>query len=253
MLSLQYTGDRRLQGAITRTPTSSPHWNRSTNGSPAASARRNRHLAVADVPHLLPDLDARFHEMGQPERADHQSARPARLSKELRKWKFSVITGVNTLFSGLLHTPGFEKLDFSPRSRSSSAAVQRYKKPSPSAGARSRGLRHRSLRTHRNLARRLLRAAWRPLDSTIGLPVSSTEVQYPQRGFRRTAAMGWAVRHRALHRRRDLRTRPAGDEGLLEQPGRNGTHLAGRLAERPATSATWTSMVTCASPIARKT
>ena len=32
---------------------------------------------------------------------------------ELAKHPFSVITGVNTLFNGLLHTPGFEKLDFS--------------------------------------------------------------------------------------------------------------------------------------------
>jgi long-chain acyl-CoA synthetase len=33
--------------------------------------------------------------------------------KELSKVKFSAITGVNTLFNGLLHTPGFDKLDFS--------------------------------------------------------------------------------------------------------------------------------------------
>ena len=33
--------------------------------------------------------------------------------RELSKLKFTVITGVNTLFNGLLHTPGFEKLDFS--------------------------------------------------------------------------------------------------------------------------------------------
>jgi long-chain acyl-CoA synthetase len=33
--------------------------------------------------------------------------------KELAKWKFSVITGVNTLFNGLMNTPGFERLDFS--------------------------------------------------------------------------------------------------------------------------------------------
>jgi long-chain acyl-CoA synthetase len=32
---------------------------------------------------------------------------------ELAKHPFSVITGVNTLFNGLLNTPGFEKLDFS--------------------------------------------------------------------------------------------------------------------------------------------
>ena len=33
--------------------------------------------------------------------------------KELGKVKFTVMTGVNTLFNGLLHTPGFDKLDFS--------------------------------------------------------------------------------------------------------------------------------------------
>lgn len=32
---------------------------------------------------------------------------------ELKKHKLSVITGVNTLFNGLLHTPGFDELDFS--------------------------------------------------------------------------------------------------------------------------------------------
>jgi long-chain acyl-CoA synthetase len=32
---------------------------------------------------------------------------------ELRKWKWSILTGVNTLFNGLLNTPGFAELDFS--------------------------------------------------------------------------------------------------------------------------------------------
>ena len=32
--------------------------------------------------------------------------------KELKKWKWSVLTGVNTLFNGLLNTPGFGELDF---------------------------------------------------------------------------------------------------------------------------------------------
>ncbi|MDO8340704.1 MAG: AMP-binding protein, partial [Candidatus Woesebacteria bacterium] len=35
------------------------------------------------------------------------------LIKELARWKWSVMTGVNTLFNGLLHTPGFDQLDFS--------------------------------------------------------------------------------------------------------------------------------------------
>lgn len=33
--------------------------------------------------------------------------------KELRRHKFSIMTGVNTLFNGLLHNPDFRKLDFS--------------------------------------------------------------------------------------------------------------------------------------------
>jgi len=33
--------------------------------------------------------------------------------EEWSKWKVSVFTGVNTLFNGLLHTPGFADLDFS--------------------------------------------------------------------------------------------------------------------------------------------
>ena len=32
---------------------------------------------------------------------------------ELRRWQFSFISGVNTLFNALLHTPGFAELDFS--------------------------------------------------------------------------------------------------------------------------------------------
>ena len=35
------------------------------------------------------------------------------LVKELGQWKWSIMTGVNTLFNGLLNTPGFDRLDFS--------------------------------------------------------------------------------------------------------------------------------------------
>lgn len=46
--------------------------------------------------------------------------------KELRRVRFTAITGVNTLFNGLLHTPGFEQLDFSSLklSLAGGAAVQ---------------------------------------------------------------------------------------------------------------------------------
>lgn len=35
------------------------------------------------------------------------------LVAELGRWKFTLFTGVNTLFNGLLHTPGFDRLNFS--------------------------------------------------------------------------------------------------------------------------------------------
>jgi long-chain acyl-CoA synthetase len=35
------------------------------------------------------------------------------LVKEMGQWKWSIMTGVNTLFNGLLNTPGFDQLDFS--------------------------------------------------------------------------------------------------------------------------------------------
>lgn len=36
------------------------------------------------------------------------------LVKEMASWKFTTMTGVNTLFNGLLNTPGFDQIDFSP-------------------------------------------------------------------------------------------------------------------------------------------
>ncbi|GAB3627360.1 long-chain fatty acid--CoA ligase [Pandoraea terrae] len=47
--------------------------------------------------------------------------------KELKPWRFTFITGVNTLFNGLLNTPGFDALDFSglKGALGGGAAVQR--------------------------------------------------------------------------------------------------------------------------------
>lgn len=47
--------------------------------------------------------------------------------KELKKWPFTAITGVNTLYNGLLHTPGFSDIDFSrlELAMGGGAAIQR--------------------------------------------------------------------------------------------------------------------------------
>ena len=97
--------------------------------------------------------------------------------KELSKVKFSVITGVNTLFNGLLHTPGFEALDFSHLrlTLGGGMAVQRavaekWKKVTKCTLVEAYGLTETSPA-----------ACINPLDlpeynSSIGMPISSTQV-----------------------------------------------------------------------------
>lgn len=97
--------------------------------------------------------------------------------KELNTIKFTAITGVNTLFNGLLHTPGFDRLDFSALkiSLSGGMAVQRavaesWKKVTGTPLIEAYGLTETAPA-----------ACINPLDlqdynGSIGLPISSTEV-----------------------------------------------------------------------------
>ncbi|RUL68774.1 long-chain-fatty-acid--CoA ligase [Dyella choica] len=97
--------------------------------------------------------------------------------KELRNSRFSVITGVNTLFNGLLNTPGFESVDFSNLRLSlgggmavQRAVAERWKKVTGCTLAEAYGLTETSPA-----------ACINPLDlkeynGSIGLPISSTEV-----------------------------------------------------------------------------
>ncbi|HET7921466.1 MAG TPA: long-chain-fatty-acid--CoA ligase [Gammaproteobacteria bacterium] len=97
--------------------------------------------------------------------------------KELRGVRFSAITGVNTLFNGLLHTPGFEQIDFSALkvALGGGMAVQRavaesWKKITGVPIVEAYGLTETSPA-----------ACINPLDNrdynaSIGLPISSTEL-----------------------------------------------------------------------------
>lgn len=97
--------------------------------------------------------------------------------KELRNSHFSVITGVNTLFNGLLNTPGFESVDFSNLRLSlgggmavQRAVAERWKKVTGCTLAEAYGLTETSPA-----------ACINPLDlkeynGSIGLPISSTDV-----------------------------------------------------------------------------
>ncbi len=97
--------------------------------------------------------------------------------KELKQSRFTAITGVNTLFNGLLNTPGFAELDFSNvhMTLGGGMAVQRavadrWKKVTGSTLAEAYGLTETSPAVCIN-----------PLDlaqynGSIGLPVPSTDV-----------------------------------------------------------------------------
>jgi len=96
--------------------------------------------------------------------------------KELGQWKFSVMTGVNTLFNGLLHTPGFDRLDFSAIKVvvGGGAAVQktiaeRWQQVTGHAITEAYGLTE----TSPGVCAVPLNSPW---NGSIGLPVPSTEV-----------------------------------------------------------------------------
>ena len=97
--------------------------------------------------------------------------------KELAKVRFTVITGVNTLFNGLLNAPGFERLDFSALkiSLGGGMAVQRavaenWKRVTGTPLIEAYGL------TETSPAACINPLTLQQYNGSIGLPISSTEL-----------------------------------------------------------------------------
>ncbi|HWK75103.1 MAG TPA: AMP-binding protein [Povalibacter sp.] len=96
--------------------------------------------------------------------------------KELKKYPFTYISGVNTLFNALLHTPGFSDVDFS-RLRitlGGGMAVQRsvaehWKKVTGNVLTQAWGLTETSPAA-------CINPFSAPYNGSIGLPISSTEI-----------------------------------------------------------------------------
>ena len=96
--------------------------------------------------------------------------------KELRAWKWSVLTGVNTLFNGLLNTPGFDQLEFSSvkvvvggGAAVQKAVAERWQKLTGHFVTEAYGLTEASPGVCANP----LGTAW---NGSIGLPFPSTDV-----------------------------------------------------------------------------
>jgi long-chain acyl-CoA synthetase len=106
------------------------------------------------------------------------------LIKELGRWKFSVLTGVNTLFNGLLHAPGFDQLDFSSLKVTigGGAAVQK------SVAMRWQNVTGRSIMEAYGLTESSPGACALPMDTpwngSIGLPIPSTEMSIRDDNFK---------------------------------------------------------------------
>ena len=103
--------------------------------------------------------------------------------KELAQWKWTVMTGVNTLFNGLLNTPGFDRLDFSPLKVviGGGAAVQkpvaeRWREVTGRPITEAYGLTE----TSPGVCCVPLNAPW---NGSIGLPIPSTEVSIRDDSF----------------------------------------------------------------------
>lgn len=98
--------------------------------------------------------------------------------KELGKWKFTAITGVNTLFNGLLNNEEFKRLDFSHMkvSLGGGMAVQK------SVADRWKAVTGRPLIEAYGLTETSPAACINPMtlkdyNGLIGLPISSTEIE----------------------------------------------------------------------------
>jgi long-chain acyl-CoA synthetase len=98
--------------------------------------------------------------------------------KELKPWRFTVITGVNTLFNGLLNTDGFDQLDFSQLHLSlgggmavQRAVAERWKKTTGVTLLEAYGL------TETAPAACINPMGLPDYNGSIGLPICSTEAR----------------------------------------------------------------------------
>ena len=97
--------------------------------------------------------------------------------KELKKQKFTFITGVNTLFNGLLNTPGFNEVDFSHLRVTlgggmavQAAVAERWKQVTGKPLVQAYGL------TETSPAACINPLTQKDFNGSIGVPISSTEV-----------------------------------------------------------------------------
>ena len=103
--------------------------------------------------------------------------------KELSAWKWSVMTGVNTLFNGLMNTPGFDQLEFSSLkvvvgggAAVQKAVAERWQKLTGHCITEAYGLTESSPGVCAN-------PLGTPWNGSIGLPLPSTDISIRDDSF----------------------------------------------------------------------
>jgi long-chain acyl-CoA synthetase len=98
------------------------------------------------------------------------------LVKELRKWPFTFITGVNTLYNALLNHPDFARLDFSHLKLGAAGGMALH----PSVAQRWRAITNRWLAEGYGLTESAPVVTCNPYDApqigSVGVPLPSTEI-----------------------------------------------------------------------------
>ena len=110
--------------------------------------------------------------------------------EELKKWRWTILTGVNTLFNGLLNTPGFERTRFLV----GEGGARRRRRGAEGGGralaAGHRPCAHRSLRPDRDLAGRIDQPDGHALERHDRPAAALDRRLDPRRRLSGTAALG---------------------------------------------------------------
>ena len=130
---------------------------------------------------------------------------------ELRRWRFTIITGVNTLYNALLDHPEFARLDFSGLKLGAAGGMALHPTVAEKWANRDGQAAGGRLRSYGSVARRGLQPVRQPAHRLGGCSVALHGNQRPRGGCRAT--------RRAP--RRALRARSAGHARVLEPAGRD--------------------------------
>jgi len=181
-------------------------------GEPGARPRqaRDRDHAAAALSHLLAHRELpRVHVDRRREHPDPEPARHPGFVKEIGKYKFTAITGVNTLFNALLNNPDFAKLRLSHLHITlgggmavQEAVAKRWKEVTGKPLIEAYGL------TETSPAATINPFDIREYTGAIGLPISSTEVELRDDAGK-PVALGQAG---------EICSGPAGDGGYWNRP-----------------------------------